>query len=71
MNKKKSVIMTLNVTNPKAIQVDGQDLPMTDEFPYLGSTVRNDGGAVKDIKNRLGKARNAFTMLHCVWKSQQ
>ena len=71
INKKKSEIMTLNVPNPERIQVDGQDLPMTDEFTYLGSTVRSDGGAGKDIKNRLGKARNSFNMLNNIWRSQQ
>ena len=71
INKKKSEVMTLNVPNPEGIQVDGQDLPITDEFTYLGSTVRNDGGTGKDIKNRLGKARNSFIMLNNIWRSQQ
>ena len=32
--------------------------------PNLGSTVRHDGGAGSDIRNRLNKARNAFRMLN-------
>jgi hypothetical protein len=43
--------MTLNITNPTPIQVDGKDLPNTETFTYLGSTVRNDGGAGNDIMN--------------------
>ena len=46
-------------------------MPYTDQFIYLGSTVRHDGGAGSDITNRVGKARNAFRMLSPVWKSQQ
>ena len=40
-------------------------------FTYLGSTVRNDGGAGNDIMNRLNKARNIFRSLKTVWKSSQ
>jgi hypothetical protein len=41
--------MTLNITNPTPIQVDGKYLPNTETFTYLGSTVRNDGGAGNHI----------------------
>ena len=63
--------MTLNVPSPAPVQVDGVDLPTTEEFTYLGSTVRHDGGTDKDIKNRLNKARNSFGMLKNVWRSSQ
>jgi len=63
--------MTLNFTNPAAIQVDGKDLPITEIFTYLGSTVRNDGGAGNDIMDRLNKGRNIFRTLNNVWKSSQ
>ena len=46
-------------------------LLFTEEFTYLGSMVRIDGGAEKDITNRLNKARIAFSMLSNVWRSQQ
>ena len=54
----KTEFMTLNITNLTPIQVDGKYLPNTETFTYLGSTVRNDGGAGNDIMNRLSKARN-------------
>ncbi|XP_033106313.1 uncharacterized protein LOC117108408 [Anneissia japonica] len=38
---------------------------------HIGSKVTSDEGAGKVIKNRLNKARNAFSMLNNVWKSQQ
>ena len=63
--------MTLNVQNPAPVKVDEDPLPYTDQFTYLGSTVRHDGGAGNDIINRIGKARNAFRMLSPVRKSQQ
>jgi hypothetical protein len=63
--------MTLNITNPTPIQVDGKYLPNTETFTYLGSTVRNDGGAGNDIMNRLSKAINIFRSLNNVWKSSQ
>jgi len=62
--------MTLNIINPAAIQVDGKDLPITEIFTYMGSTVRNDGGAGNDM-NRLNKARNIFRTLNNVWKPSQ
>lgn len=40
---KKTEVM-LNHTNPPPIQVDGTNIPTTEEFIYLGSTVRYDGG---------------------------
>ena len=59
ISQKKSEVMTLNIPNPSPVQVNGEDLPTT-EFIYLGSTVRHDGRAGRDIKNRLSKARNVW-----------
>ncbi|KAJ8370368.1 hypothetical protein SKAU_G00103960 [Synaphobranchus kaupii] len=67
---KKTEVMTLT-QNPPPMQVDGTNLPTTEEFVYLGSIVRYDGGTGKDIKSRLSKARNIFKMLNNVWKSPQ
>ena len=71
ISQKKTEIMTLNIKSPTTITIEDSNLPQTQEFTYLGSIIRHDGGAEKDIKNRLGKARNAFNMLNNVWKSQQ
>ena len=71
ISQKKTEVMTLNIRNPAPVTVNGEDLPTTEEFTYLGSTVRNDGGAGSDIKNRLGKARNTFRTLNKIWKSSQ
>ena len=71
INKRKTEVMTLNVQNPAPVKVEEYPLPYIDQFTYLDSTVRHDGGAGSDIINRIGKARNAFSMLSPVWKSQQ
>ena len=68
VSQKKTEVMVLNVLNPAPIRVNGEDLPTTEEFTYLGSTVRRDGGAGSDIKNRLNKATNALRMLNNVWR---
>ena len=60
----------LNVPNPSPVKVN-RDLPTTEEFTYLFSTVRHDGGAASNIRNHLNKARNAFRLLNHMWKSSQ
>lgn len=50
INQKKSEVMALNISDPLPIHVNGEALITTNEFTYLGSTVRYDGGAHTDIK---------------------
>ena len=71
ISQNKTEGMILNVPNPPLIRANGEDLPMTGEFTYLGNTTRHDGGAKKDIRNRLAKAINVVRMLNYVWRSQQ
>lgn len=71
ISQKRTEVMMLNVPNPLPVKVNGEDLPTTEEFTYLSSTVRHDGGVGSNIRNRLNKARNAFRMLNNVWKSSQ
>ena len=71
INKNKSEVMNLSIENPSSVQVKGEDLPITENFTYHGSTVSNKGGSETDIKNRINKARNVFRSLNNVWKSSQ
>lgn len=71
INAKKTEVMTLNVNNPQGIKMDNHILPFTNNFTYLGSIVTTDGGADRDIQQRLAKARAAFKNLQAVWKSSQ
>lgn len=58
ISQKKTEVMTLNTPNPSPVQVNGEDLLKTEELTGLGSTVRCDGGAGNNVKNRFRKARN-------------
>ena len=69
INTRKTEVMSLNTKQPARIQVDGNDLGNTTTFTYLGCIVTSDGGADKDIKTRLSKARGAFISLKNIWKS--
>lgn len=70
IRQKKTEVM-LNVQHPAPVKVNGEDLRTTEEFTYLASVVRHDGGAGNYIKHRLSKARNAFRMMNNVWRSSQ
>ena len=43
VSQKKTKVMMLNVSNPAAVKVNGEDLPTTEGFTSFGSTVRHDG----------------------------
>jgi len=68
---KKTKIMTLNTPNPAPIKVEGEDIPTTEQFTYLDSIARHDGGAGSDIQSPFNKARNASRMPNNVWRSTQ
>jgi hypothetical protein len=44
-------------------------LDTVDSFNYLGSCITTEGGAERDIKVRIGKARSAFIRLGNIWKT--
>ena len=69
VNAKKTKVMRINNKAEEEVHLQGQDLEDVDDFTYLGSVVSKDGGADKDIKQRLGKARQAFNMLRPIWKA--
>lgn len=71
VSQKKTETMVLNVESPSQVKAYGVDLPRTEQFTYLGSIVRQDGGAENDIKNRLNKARNTMRSMNNIWKSSQ
>ena len=71
VSKKKTEVMTLNINEPASVKAYDTDLPNTEQFTYLGSTVRQDGGAEEDIKSRLNKARNVMRSMNNIWRSSQ
>ena len=71
INHKKSEVMVLNTTTMIPVKVDNKDLPNSEKFTYLGSSLTPDGGSKEDIQNRLNKARIAFYNMTNIWKSCQ
>ena len=71
ISQKKTEVMTTNVPSPTPVQFDKQDFCSTYKFTYHGSILSVEGGAEKNIKSRLNKARNSFRSMTTVWKSSQ
>ena len=71
INTRKTETMTVHVATPSPIKVNGTDLQQTDNFSYLGSIIRPEGGTKEDIRSRLGKARSVFKNMNTVWRSSQ
>ena len=63
INKEKTKAMRINARNQEKIIINGQDIEDVDEFVYLEAKVCKVGGGMKDLKNRLSKARGAFNKL--------
>ena len=71
VNNNKTKVMPINTNTPTHITIAEQVLENTDHFTYLGSVIHHDGGASKDIQNRINKAYTTFIRLKQVWKSNQ
>ena len=68
LSQTKTEVMTLNITNPAAIHVEGKDIPITEIFTYLGSTVRNDGDAGNDLLRQCNQESMATILIRRRWK---
>ena len=60
INEPKTKVICINITLDATLTVVGETLEYVDSSIYLGSVIRKDSSAQKDIKNILSKARNAF-----------
>ena len=69
INKEKTKVMRINAKSQEKVTVDAQDISEAEIFNYLGATICK-GGGMKDIKNRLSKARGAFVRLKKIWNSK-
>ena len=63
INIAKTKILRLNARRQDPIKISGTEAEDTDSFVCLGAIVSNLGGAEKDIRSRLGKARRVFHRL--------
>ena len=51
--------------------VDKAPLENIDDFKYLGSIKSHDGTSSKDIKTRIGMAKNRMVQLNNIWKDHR
>ena len=59
----KTNVLKSNIKTRADLTVNGQNLEEVDSITYIGSEVDKLGGSDKDVKIRIGKARNAFNMM--------
>jgi len=60
-----------NWTTSAKFKVESEILQECEEFCYLGSTISDDGGCVREIIIRLGKANSVFGRLRRIWASKK
>ena len=70
INKGKTKVMRINGKTQEKVAIDGQDIDEVEEFNYLGAIICKEGGGMKDLKNRLSKARGTFARLKRIWNSK-
>lgn len=66
-NIEKTKVLRINARNQEKMTINGQDVEGVEELLYLGDNVCEERGGVKDLKNRLSKARGAFIRLIRTW----
>ena len=67
----KTKVMKVNAKNQEGITINGLDnIEEVEAFTYLGAKMCKEGGGVKDLKNRLSKARGSFVRLKTIWNSK-
>ena len=62
-------LLKVNSTQQAKIQLKGTDIEEDNKFTYLGSEVTDKEETDGDVKNRIGKARHAFSILKAVWNT--
>ena len=67
INAKKSKVMRINARNNQRMKVNDEQVDDVEEFLYLGALLDKEGGATKDILQRLSKARQTFYRLRRIW----
>jgi len=67
----KSKVMRINARNDQRIKVNDKQVDDVEEFLYLGALLHKEGGATKDIQQRLSKARQTFYRLRKIWDSSE
>ena len=60
--------MTVNPSTDLVFTVNGTVVKHFKSFPYLGSLVIIDGGALDDVHTHIKKPNGAFVKLYPVWR---
>ena len=69
INAKKSEVMRVNARNDQRIEVNTEQIDEVEEFVYLGALVDKEGRVMRDIQQRLSKARQAFYRIQTTWST--
>ena len=69
INIQKTKLIKVNSTQQAKVQLKGTDIEEDNRFAFQGSIVTDKGGTGEDVKNRIGKARHAFSILKTVWNT--
>ena len=71
INSKRSKVMRINARNDQRIKVNDEQVDDVEEFLYLDALLDKEGGATKDIQQKLSKARLTFYRLRRIWNSSE
>ena len=61
--------LKVNSIQQAKVQLKGKDIEEGNKFIYLGSVVTDKGETDEDVKNRIGNAKHAFSILKTVWNT--
>ena len=61
---------TNNISNAKDIKVDNSNLEYVQSFKYLGSVKENNGSCSKDVRTRIGMAKQKSLQLNNIWEDR-
>ena len=72
INTKKTKTMKFSRTNDTKvkIKIDGEEIENVAKFRYLGALINEDGRDTKEIRSRIGMAKQAFNNLGNVLKNR-
>lgn len=69
INRAKTKVMV--VDRASKLELRGTlNLEIVDHFVYLGSSISNNGSCEKEIRRRIGMAKNAMSRLDRIWKNR-
>ena len=71
INRRKTEIMQIQNGDPVDCYVEGEALPISNSFRYLGTIITDNGSLESEFKERIKKAEQAMGMLRTVWQSNQ